>query len=699
MTDWTDWLPAANSALGIYRGATSRSPLAQTRAGLGGAKLGSNLYNKYVGDSGLSSGINTGATGALDALGIYQGLEQGGWQGYGKAGASGLQLAGLLSENPALATAGGYIMAPIDAYNEVKNWRSGATGADALSGAETGAAIGSVIPVIGTALGAVTGGAVGALSSAFGPGAKDPETYAVQNVIDAVSSNKNNPNVAAQASDPYLELAGLMDRRSSTLPEYAQYGRMGEQKFTNDMVTQINNAIKANPALAKDPNAVYNQVVSPWVNKMGSGYSNVGQAYTATNQGLIQDMVNQYMSGNAAQDWKAIGGDSPFANIYQNSPIAAAPAQATPPAASPINNVRPVNSAHSMLAAKGGEVKDPELKRKLRELYADSFTNRKQHFGIGGEVGDTTGVSWTPDTQNTFYPSYQAPSNTYDVLQSNSGAGSPDTSNYWLPQYDEAQAAAAQAYQDAGGTYGGGSSAGSDSSGNGSSIFGQGGALSSLGNLLGVSSTGQLIQKYGALAPLLAAALGGGNKPASAPATPAGYGAIPSIATPSYSRPYTQPNIANWYTYGQGPEQSFFGNNQLPTIPGVSPGTGAAGTPQGSGQMSTQPIPYSGTQPMPIVRAKGGPAFDSTQGDSYVQDPGAGDGTSDDIDAKLSGGEYVMDAGTVSMLGNGSNEAGARALDQLRQRVRQHAGKHLVKGKQFMKAKAPEAYLKGSKAS
>jgi len=56
-----------------------------------------------------------------------------------------------------------------------------------------------------------------------------------------------------------------------------------------------------------------------------------------------------------------------------------------------------------------------------------------------------------------------------------------------------------------------------------------------------------------------------------------------------------------------------------------------------------------------------------------------------------------MDAGTVSMLGNGSNEAGSRALDQLRQRIRKHAGKHLVKGKQFMKAKPPEAYLRGGK--
>lgn len=91
-----------------------------------------------------------------------------------------------------------------------------------------------------------------------------------------------------------------------------------------------------------------------------------------------------------------------------------------------------------------------------------------------------------------------------------------------------------------------------------------------------------------------------------------------------------------------------------------------------------------------------GGTFDSTAGDDYVPDPGHGDGTSDDIDAKLSGGEYVMDAGTVSMLGNGSNEAGSRALDQLRSRIRKHAGKQLVKGKQFMKAKTPAAYLKGS---
>ena len=78
------------------------------------------------------------------------------------------------------------------------------------------------------------------------------------------------------------------------------------------------------------------------------------------------------------------------------------------------------------------------------------------------------------------------------------------------------------------------------------------------------------------------------------------------------------------------------------------------------------------------------PEFDSAQ-ESSVQGPG--DGTSDDIPAQLSDGEYVMDANTVSMLGNGSNKAGAARLGQLRENLRKHAARSMKGGKQFMKAK------------
>jgi len=74
---------------------------------------------------------------------------------------------------------------------------------------------------------------------------------------------------------------------------------------------------------------------------------------------------------------------------------------------------------------------------------------------------------------------------------------------------------------------------------------------------------------------------------------------------------------------------------------------------------------------------------------------GAGDGRSDSIDAKLSDGEYVIDAETVALLGNGSTKAGAAMLDQMRQGLRKQKGKALAKGKFSPNAKAPLAYMKG----
>ena len=72
---------------------------------------------------------------------------------------------------------------------------------------------------------------------------------------------------------------------------------------------------------------------------------------------------------------------------------------------------------------------------------------------------------------------------------------------------------------------------------------------------------------------------------------------------------------------------------------------------------------------------------------------GPGDGRSDSIPAQLSDGEYVIDAETVALLGNGSNKAGAKKLDQFRVNIRKSKGKHLAKGKFSVNAKKPESYL------
>lgn len=73
------------------------------------------------------------------------------------------------------------------------------------------------------------------------------------------------------------------------------------------------------------------------------------------------------------------------------------------------------------------------------------------------------------------------------------------------------------------------------------------------------------------------------------------------------------------------------------------------------------------------------------------------DGRSDDIPAVLSDGEYVIDAETVALLGNGSNKAGAKQLDRFRANIRKHKGKELAKGRFSVDAKKPQAYMAGGR--
>lgn len=75
---------------------------------------------------------------------------------------------------------------------------------------------------------------------------------------------------------------------------------------------------------------------------------------------------------------------------------------------------------------------------------------------------------------------------------------------------------------------------------------------------------------------------------------------------------------------------------------------------------------------------------------------GPGTGQSDDIPAMLADGEYVIDAELVSMLGDGSNKAGAEKLDEFREAVRKHK-RSTPLHKIPPPAKSPLAYMKGIK--
>jgi hypothetical protein len=136
----------------------------------------------------------------------------------------------------------------------------------------------------------------------------------------------------------------------------------------------------------------------------------------------------------------------------------------------------------------------------------------------------------------------------------------------------------------------------------------------------------------------------------------------------------------DWLTYGTRPERSFFDYAPQTALP----------TP------ITTPIPNEPRGPSmyaPDVDnmrfAKGGRA------EFAVNGPGTG--RSDDIPAVLSDGEYVIDAETVALLGDGSSKAGAKKLDDLRVKVRKHKGQKLAKGRFSANAKKPEAYLSGGR--
>jgi hypothetical protein len=144
----------------------------------------------------------------------------------------------------------------------------------------------------------------------------------------------------------------------------------------------------------------------------------------------------------------------------------------------------------------------------------------------------------------------------------------------------------------------------------------------------------------------------------------------------------------DWLTYGTRPELKFFDYAQP-----------AAAAPV------TTPVPNNPAAPAMYVPddnrfARGG-AFAAKRGGQSQRTEfavsGPGTGRSDDIPAVLSDGEYVIDAETVALLGDGSSKAGAKKLDELRVKVRKHKGQKLAKGRFSANAKRPEAYLSGGR--
>lgn len=150
--------------------------------------------------------------------------------------------------------------------------------------------------------------------------------------------------------------------------------------------------------------------------------------------------------------------------------------------------------------------------------------------------------------------------------------------------------------------------------------------------------------------------------------------------------PYAGAPLSSYYTAGQRPEPTYFGNNSL-----LNFYTPATAPPQSAAPVTTPyPISYAarGGQPqkgaLALAHGGDGSRFSTAHGQNFVR--GGGDGTSDSVPAELSDGEYVLTAADVSRIGRGSNDAGAKELDKFRAELASKAGQ-----KQFVPAKVKGA--------
>lgn len=159
--------------------------------------------------------------------------------------------------------------------------------------------------------------------------------------------------------------------------------------------------------------------------------------------------------------------------------------------------------------------------------------------------------------------------------------------------------------------------------------------------------------------------------------------------------------MAQQHPAGMGGPQT---GRPMPPQGGRPPMMPPQGGPQGGLQQGMAPRPqmpqrprdprmayYQYGNPPPQAKAMGG----LSQVHS-MRIGGGADGRSDDVNAVLSDGEYVMDAETVAMLGNGSSKAGAAKLDQMRANLRRQKGQALARGKISPNARSPLSYLKGA---
>jgi len=270
------------------------------------AAAGSGQYNIAMPRSPIAQGVGY----AQDVLGLVGGLQRGGTMGYAGAG---LSAADLASKAGLIGGAGGFIPvvgSALAAYSTIKGWQPGASGRNALTGAETGAEIGAFAGPIGMGIGAIIGGAAGAISGLMGnPGKAEMapwQSFASQ--FNKLTPAQQTQVIASMPAGAAFQNLGSIMSAETNKPGHSEpieqvFGRMGEDNLMRQMATYINQQYKAGKITAGESvQDQWTKVVYPWLVSKGATIDPNQRTARGTPEGSaliadLQSLIGSYESG------------------------------------------------------------------------------------------------------------------------------------------------------------------------------------------------------------------------------------------------------------------------------------------------------------------------------------------------------------------------------------------------------------------
>jgi hypothetical protein len=217
----------------------------------------------------------------------------------------------------------------LGAYETGKAIEQGKEGRAAFNAAMTAASAGKLfgIGALGGPAGMLTAAAIAAIGASLvnteEMGANDLKSY-----WKGVDQAAQNNATYFGTSDPSVLSRGFINLFRTdkfNFPGQEKYGRTGNEDFMYDMTRVINDAVKSGKVdKTADANTIYNDVVQPWLNSMGSGTQD--PKTQAVVDYMMTDLVHNFMYGQPISNAQ-VKGDNKYKIVSERPVYAGTPAE------------------------------------------------------------------------------------------------------------------------------------------------------------------------------------------------------------------------------------------------------------------------------------------------------------------------------------------------------------------------------------